>query len=102
MKNPVLELYMNLVFICIFLDLLYSLFDFYILYRLFYLFISLLYAGPILIAVFITEMVILHKYVIIIIIIIIIINNNDFINSCTIRQFFYYHVLYETRLRILL
>ena len=100
MKNLVLELYMNLVFICIFLDFLYSLFDFYILYRLFcYLFISLLYAAPILIAVFITEMVILHKYVIIIIIII---NNNDFINSCTIRQFFYYHVLYETRLRILL
>ena len=61
---------MNLVlvflshFICIFLDFLYSFFYFYILYRLFcYLFISLFYAGPKLIAVFTTEMVILHKYV---------------------------------------
>ena len=51
-------------FICIFLDFLYSFFDFYILYRLFcYLFISLFYAGPMSIAVFITEMVILYKYV---------------------------------------
>ena len=54
--------------ICIFLDFLYNFFDFYILYHLFcYLFISLFYAGPMLIAVFITEMVILHKYVFIII-----------------------------------
>ena len=59
------------LFICIFLDFLYSFFDFYILYRLFcYLFISSVNAGPMLIAVFITEMVILHKCVIIIIIII--------------------------------
>ena len=46
------------LFICIFLGFFYSFFDFYILYRLFcYLFISLFYAGPMLIAVFITEMV---------------------------------------------
>ena len=61
------------LFICTFLDFLYSFFDFYRLYRLFcYLFISLFYAGPMLIAVFITEMVILHKHIFIIIIIIII------------------------------
>ena len=75
-----MHMYMNLalvflsLFICIFLDFLYCFFDFYILHRLFcYLFMSLFYAGPMSIAVFITEMVILHKYVIIIIIIIIII-----------------------------
>ena len=54
--------------ICIFLDFLFSFFNFYILNRLFcYLFISLVYAGPMLKTVFITEMVILHKYVFIII-----------------------------------
>ena len=59
---------MNLVlvflslFICIFLGFLYSFFDFYILYRSFCcLFISFFYAVPMLTAVFITEMVILHK-----------------------------------------
>ena len=52
------------LFICIFLDFLYSFFYFYILYRLFcYFFISLFHAGPKLIAVFTTEMVILNKYV---------------------------------------
>ena len=67
------------LFICIFLHFLYSFFNFYGLYRLFcYLFISLFYAGPMLIAVFITEMVILHKYVIIIIIIIITIIQREF------------------------
>ena len=52
------------LFICIFLDFLYSFFDFYRLYHLLcYLFISLFYTGPMLIAVFMTEMVVLHKYV---------------------------------------
>ena len=58
------------------LRFLYSFFDFYILNRLFcYLFMSLFYTGPILMSVFITEMVILHKYVFIIIIIIIIVKH---------------------------
>ena len=82
---------------CIFLDFFYSFFAFYILYRLFcYLFISLFYAGPMLIAVFITEMVILHKYVVIIIIIIIININIKVIKETkkmtfkTLQYTFYY------------
>ena len=72
-------------------------FDFYRLHRLFcyLILISLFYAGLMLITVFITEMVILHKYVIVIIIIIIIIIKNYF-------YYYYYYYYYYARQRYLL